>query len=134
MPETKVYMTLNYTILQSENAKNRDSEVFEDARDGRNSDDLNLAIELKIDLHIVCCGGTAIPSFASCSPQIIIMIFLAMCCRFNLSRALIASTVIGATSGIQLRQLCDAASRGPLPEDILYAVDLIHQQYPNPTP
>ena len=55
-------------------------------------------------------------------------------CRFVLSRPLIGSTVIGATSSIQLSQLSDAAAKGSLSQDVLDAIDSIHQQYPNPTP
>lgn len=55
-------------------------------------------------------------------------------CRFVLSQPLVASAVIGATSGHQLQELLAAAAKGPLEGELLEAVDAIHRRYPNPTP
>ena len=55
-------------------------------------------------------------------------------CRFVMSHPLVASAVIGATSIEQLKQQIAAAHQGSLPPDILEEIDLVHGQYPNPTP
>lgn len=47
---------------------------------------------------------------------------------------LVTSAVIGATSPVQLHEQVDAAEQGPLPADLLAAIDKVHAQYPNPTP
>ncbi|EIE24224.1 Aldo/keto reductase [Coccomyxa subellipsoidea C-169] len=54
--------------------------------------------------------------------------------RFVLSNTLVASAIVGATSSQQLQELLDAAEKGPLSEDLLAAVDDIHQRFPNPNP
>lgn len=54
--------------------------------------------------------------------------------RFVLSKPLVASAVIGATTPQQLREILSAAERGPLSRKLLAAIDDIHQQYPNPNP
>jgi N-acetyltransferase 10 len=57
------------------------------------------------------------------------------CCRFVLSHPLVASAVIGVSTIQQLQELLEAAVQGPLQdEQLLAAIDRIHQQYPNPTP
>eukprot|EP00198_Chlamydomonas_reinhardtii_P003783 XP_001693119.1 predicted protein [Chlamydomonas reinhardtii] len=73
----------------------------------------------------------------------------ALALRFVLSRPLVASAVIGATSPEQLEELLRAAAqllpgggaggigegiREWLPEDVLQRIDEIHERYPNPTP
>jgi hypothetical protein len=56
-------------------------------------------------------------------------------CRFVLRHPLVASAVIGASSQQQLQELLAAAAEGPLQdEQLLEAIDKLHQQYPNPTP
>jgi len=64
-----------------------------------------------------------------------------MCCsavlvlyRFVLSHPLVASAVMGATSTQQLQEQLEAARQGPLPEEALQQIAVIHQQYPSPTP
>eukprot|EP00879_Flechtneria_rotunda_P023344 GHRR01024694.1.p1 GENE.GHRR01024694.1~~GHRR01024694.1.p1 ORF type:complete len:145 (+),score=40.12 GHRR01024694.1:336-770(+) len=55
--------------------------------------------------------------------------------RFVLGNPLLASAVIGASDVQQLMELLQAASEGPLhDEELLHAIDKIHQRYPNPTP
>ncbi|KAG2442328.1 hypothetical protein HXX76_002414 [Chlamydomonas incerta] len=69
----------------------------------------------------------------------------ALALRFVLSRPLVASAVVGATSPQQLVELLQAAmplSDGAgaggagewLPEEVLRRIDEIHERYPNPTP
>lgn len=58
----------------------------------------------------------------------------ALALRFALGRPLVASVVAGATSEAQLQELLAAAAAGPLPPELLEAVDAIHARYPNPTP
>ena len=55
-------------------------------------------------------------------------------CRFVLSCPLLASTVIGATSVVQLEELLVAAEQGALPGDVLRQIDEIHWLYPSPNP
>jgi aryl-alcohol dehydrogenase-like predicted oxidoreductase len=46
-----------------------------------------------------------------------------------------ASAVIGASTQQQLQELLAAAAEGPLhDEQLMQAIDELHQQYPNPTP
>ena len=54
--------------------------------------------------------------------------------RFVLSRPLVGSAVVGATSEAQLRELAAAAAAGPLPAELLGEIDNIHARYPNPAP
>jgi N-acetyltransferase 10 len=57
------------------------------------------------------------------------------CCRFVLGHPLVASAVVGASTLQQLQELLQAAAQGPLQDDqLLAAIDSIHQRYPNPTP
>lgn len=57
------------------------------------------------------------------------------CCRFVLRHPLVASAVIGASTQQQLQELLAAAGDGPLQdEQLLEAIDVLHQRYPNPTP
>jgi aryl-alcohol dehydrogenase-like predicted oxidoreductase len=52
-----------------------------------------------------------------------------------LRHPLVASAVVGASTQQQLQQLLAAAADGPLQdEQLLEAIDQLHQQYPNPTP
>jgi aryl-alcohol dehydrogenase-like predicted oxidoreductase len=41
---------------------------------------------------------------------------------------------MGATSTQQLQEQLEAARQGPLPEEALQQIAVIHQQYPSPTP
>ncbi len=54
--------------------------------------------------------------------------------RFVLSRPLVASAVVGATSCQQLQELFDATRQPPLEEELLAAVDAVHHRFPNPCP
>jgi aryl-alcohol dehydrogenase-like predicted oxidoreductase len=54
--------------------------------------------------------------------------------RFVLSRPLVASAVIGATSEAQLTELLRASEAGALPPEAMAAVDAVHARLPNPTP
>ena len=54
--------------------------------------------------------------------------------RFVLSRPLVASAITGVTTIQQLDDLIAAASKGPLDQDLLDAIDSVHLKYPNPTP
>lgn len=54
--------------------------------------------------------------------------------RFVLGHPLVASAVVGATSGEQLGELLAAAAAPPLAPELRVAVDAIHQRYPNPAP
>lgn len=57
------------------------------------------------------------------------------CCRFVLGHQLVASAVVGASTLQQLQELLQAAAQGPLQdEQLLAAIDSIHQRYPSPTP
>ncbi|KAG2433522.1 hypothetical protein HYH02_012640 [Chlamydomonas schloesseri] len=60
----------------------------------------------------------------------------ALALRFVLSRPLVSSAVVGATSPEQLAELLQAAAgEGErLPEEVLRRIDEIHERYPNPTP
>ena len=55
-------------------------------------------------------------------------------CRFVLGRPLVASAIVGATSRSQLAELIEASRRGPLPQELLSAIDGIHEECPNPAP
>lgn len=56
-------------------------------------------------------------------------------CRFVLRHPLVASAVVGASTLAQLQELIAAAAEGPLQdEQLLAAIDDIHERYPNPTP
>lgn len=54
--------------------------------------------------------------------------------RFVLSRPLVASAVIGATSRAQLEELLAAAAAPPLEAGVLREIDEVHAALPNPTP
>ncbi len=54
--------------------------------------------------------------------------------RFVLSRPLVASAVIGATTVPQLKELIRAAEKGALPPEILERIDEVHARLPSPTP
>ncbi|KAI8476768.1 MAG: Aldo/keto reductase [Monoraphidium minutum] len=54
--------------------------------------------------------------------------------RFVLSRPLVSSAVVGATSLEQLSQLLAAAAAPPLEPGVLAALDEVHARLPNPTP
>lgn len=54
--------------------------------------------------------------------------------RFVVSKPFVSSAVIGASSMQQLAEVQEAAAQGPLPDDVLEAIDSIHQRFPNPTP
>lgn len=54
--------------------------------------------------------------------------------RFVLSHPATASALSGATEQEQLVELLAAAEAGPLPQEVLDAIDKIHERYPNPTP
>lgn len=58
----------------------------------------------------------------------------ALALRFVLSHPLIAAAVIGAMDAEQLTELLDIAEAPPLSEDVMNAVDAVHQLYPNPCP
>ncbi|WIA39322.1 hypothetical protein OEZ86_005436 [Tetradesmus obliquus] len=59
----------------------------------------------------------------------------AMALRFVLQHHLVASAVIGASTQQQLQELLAAAADGPLQDkQLLDAIDVLHQRYPNPTP
>ena len=71
---------------------------------------------------------------SQCRHECSVATLLAVVCRFVLSHPLVASTVIGAMSVEQLTAQLDIAEQPPLPEDLLAAIELVHQQYPNPCP
>ncbi len=54
--------------------------------------------------------------------------------RWVLQQPLVTAAVIGATSVEQLAELLDAAAQGPLPSELLRAIDVVHAQFPSPTP
>lgn len=54
--------------------------------------------------------------------------------RFVLGHPLVASAVVGATSEGQLAELVAAAEAPPLQDELVEAIDGIHQRLPNPTP
>lgn len=58
----------------------------------------------------------------------------ALALRFVLRHPLVASAVIGATSGQQLEELAAAARAPPLDGALVEAVDAVHARYPSPAP
>ena len=58
----------------------------------------------------------------------------AMALRFAAWAPAAACALSGATEPQQLRALLDAAQAGPLPQELLDALDELHAQYPSPTP
>ena len=58
----------------------------------------------------------------------------ALALRWVLGRPLVAGAVVGVTGTDQLAQLSAAAAAGPLPPDVLEAVDRVHARWPSPTP
>lgn len=66
----------------------------------------------------------------SCTDRCVVLL-----CRFVLGHPLVASAVVGASTLQQLQELLEAAGQGPLQdEQLLEGINVIHQQYPNPTP
>eukprot|EP00884_Botryococcus_braunii_P015017 jgi/Botrbrau1/23516/Bobra.106_1s0066.2 len=59
---------------------------------------------------------------------------LSLAIRFVLSKPFVSTAVLGASSAEQLVEQLEAATAGPLPSELLDAIDVIHQRYPNPTP
>ena len=51
-----------------------------------------------------------------------------------LQHPLVSAAVVGAMNAEQLTELLDIAEAPPLSEDVMDAVDAIHQLYPNPCP
>lgn len=105
-------------------------------------------------MQLAACPGLATPEAAStllllCPAEDLALLFSpcmhastgllrfvsCRCCRFVLGHPLVASAVVGASTLQQLQELLKAAQQGPLQdEQLLTAIDKLHDQYPNPTP